>query len=158
MKTKNAPAREKSAKKAAVTTVAKNEPIIMASESEMAVNTEKKGSGFKPMNMVILTGNLGVDPTVQETKSGRKKAYFTMATNNTYTNKAGAQIEETMWHSLVAWGKLAEKIEGAIKKGDKISVTGRIHNRSYTDSNGASRLFTEIVLRSLEIIQPGQVA
>ncbi len=135
MKTKNSPAKEK-------TTKVKSE-----------VKSENKENSFKSMNQIILTGNLGSDPGVIETKNGKKKAFFTLATNNFYYGKDGDQKKEPLWHSLVAWGKLAEKIETSLKMGDKVSVTGRINNRSYTDRNGVNKVFTEIILRSLDVLK-----
>jgi single-strand DNA-binding protein len=135
MKTKNVAVKEKAVK----------------SITDDASKTKSENK-FRPKNIVILTGNLGKDPQVQELKSGRKKAFFTMATNSVFTNKNSGK-EEVLWHSLVAWGKLAEKVEASIKSGDRVSVTGRIHNRSYTDKNGVNKIFTEIVLRSLDIVR-----
>lgn len=135
MKTKNAPVKTKSAKKE-------------------TVKAENKEANFKPQNIVILTGNIGKDPVVQTTKNGKKKAFFPLATNTYYIDKtSGERKSNTLWHSLVAWGSLAEKIETSIKNGDRICVTGRINTREYADKAGIKKTFTEIVMRSLDIVQ-----
>jgi single-strand DNA-binding protein len=142
MTTKNATVKEKSVK--------------ANSKQKLANNPEeKKEQNFKPKNSVMLTGNIGNQPTIRDTKSGGKRAFFTMATNSRHW-KAGEEVIETLWHSLVAWGTLAEKVEAAVNEGDRISVTGRINNRRYTDANGVSKMFTEIVLQSLDVLHSKQ--
>lgn len=111
---------------------------------------------MKQQNQVILTGFLGRDPKVEEYEGGRKKAFFTLATNQVFRDKTGQMQEETQWHSLVAWGKLADQAANFLRKGDKISVSGRINYRKYTDKNGAEKLFTEIIMQSLSILPKPQ--
>ena len=62
-------------------------------------------------NKVQLIGNLGQNPEVKELTGGKKVAKFSLATNETYRNKAGEKVTDTQWHNLVAWGKTAEIIE-----------------------------------------------
>lgn len=118
-----------------------------------AQTPEKKS----PRNLVVLTGHLGKDPQVDEFDGGRKKAYFTMATNIPFTTNKGVEMEETHWHSLVAWGKLAEQVGQYLRKGDKVNIRGRINYREYTDKAGIKKNFTEIVMNSLQILPKAEL-
>ncbi|MBC7865665.1 MAG: single-stranded DNA-binding protein [Bacteroidia bacterium] len=126
--------------------------------SSSPVSGAEKSETKTPANLVELTGHLGKDPIVSELDGGRKKAYFTMATNIPYTTAQGAEKEETHWHSLVAWGTLAEQVGQFLRKGDKVNITGRINNRAYTDKSGVKKTFTEIVMSSLQVYPKQQAA
>lgn len=69
-----------------------------------------------------------------------------MATNEYYTNKSGEKVKQTDWHKIVAWGKTAEDMAASIQKGSEISVHGKLSNRTYTDTTGATRYITEVVV------------
>lgn len=100
-------------------------------------------------NKVQLIGNLGQNPEVKELNGGKKVAKFSLATNETYRNKAGEKITDTQWHNLVAWGKTAEIIEKYLKKGSEVAVEGKLLNRHYTDKEGVKRYVTEIQVSEL---------
>jgi single-strand DNA-binding protein len=100
-------------------------------------------------NKVQLIGNLGQNPEVKELTGGKKVAKFSLATNETYYNKAGEKITDTQWHNLVAWGKTAEIIEKYVKKGSEIAIEGKLLNRNYTDKEGLMRYVTEIQVNEL---------
>ena len=100
-------------------------------------------------NKVQLIGNLGQNPEVKELNGGKKVAKFSLATNETYRNKAGEKITDTQWHNLVAWGKTAEVIEKYLKKGSEVAVEGKLLNRNYTDKEGVKRYVTEIQVSDL---------
>jgi single-strand DNA-binding protein len=100
-------------------------------------------------NRVMLVGNLGADPEIKITPTGRKVAKFTVATNETYQNGAGEKVTETQWHHLVAWGKLAEKAEQELQKGAEVSLEGKIVYRQYIDKDGAKKTVTEITALEL---------
>ena len=74
----------------------------------------------KIQNRVKLIGDLGADPEIRSLESGRKVANFRIATNSTYTNEKGELKEDTQWHPIVAWGKLAEICEEHLTKGKKL--------------------------------------
>ncbi len=95
-------------------------------------------------NKVQLIGNLGQNPEVKELNGGRKVAKFSLATNETYYNKAGEKVKETQWHNLIAWGKTAEIIEKYLTKGKEVAVEGKLLNRNYTGKDGVKRYVTEI--------------
>ncbi len=103
-------------------------------------------------NKVQLLGHLGQEPTIKSFSTG-KMASFSLATNESYVNAAGARIENTQWHRLVAWGEVAEQVEQSLKKGSKISLTGKISNRSYEAKDGGKRYTTEVVVTGFEMIQ-----
>jgi len=100
-------------------------------------------------NKVQLIGNLGQNPEVKELNGGKKVAKFSLATNETYKNKAGEKVTDTQWHNIVAWGKTADIIEKYLKKGSEICVEGKLLNRSWTDKEGKKRYTTEIQVSEL---------
>lgn len=100
-------------------------------------------------NKVQLIGNLGQNPEVKELNGGKKVAKFSLATNETYKNKAGEKVTDTQWHNLVAWGKTAEIIEKYLKKGSEVAIEGKLLNRNYTDKEGVKRYVTEIQVSEL---------
>jgi len=98
-----------------------------------------------------IVGNIRVD-----TFNGVKMARLSLATNRAYTSKDGQIIIDTTWHNVVAWEN-PDKPDAftsldAISKGDKIRVTGYIHNTKYTGSDGVDRTFTEIKATTLTYV------
>lgn len=96
------------------------------------------------INKVTLVGNVGDDPKVNQFKENGKVVNFPMATNETYTDKAGQEINKVEWHRIVAWRKQADIIEKYVKKGDPLYVEGKIHTSSWEDKEGNKRYSTEI--------------
>ena len=99
-------------------------------------------------NKVQLIGNVGIDPEVKDI-NGTKMARFTLATNESYTNKAGEKIQQTQWHNTVAWGKKAELIERFVQKGKELVLEGKLTSRSYETAEGDKRYVTEIQILDL---------
>jgi single-strand DNA-binding protein len=97
------------------------------------------------VNKAILLGNLGKDPILRTLESGNKVANFSLATNRAYKGPDGNLVEETEWHNIVLWGKLAELAEKYLVKGRQVYIEGRITNRQYDDKEGNRRYITEIV-------------
>jgi len=95
-------------------------------------------------NKVQLIGNLGKNPEVKELTGGKKVAKFSLATNETYYNKAGEKVTDTQWHNIVAWGKIAEIMEKYLKQGSEVVVEGKLLNRTWTDKEGKKRYTTEV--------------
>jgi single-strand DNA-binding protein len=104
-------------------------------------------------NSVHLIGNLGMDPEVKEVSNGSKLAKFSLATSENYKNKNGEKVEETQWHNLVIWGKLADVAGKYLKKGNQIAVEGKLSNRQYDDKDGNRRFFTEIIVNDLVMLK-----
>ncbi len=97
------------------------------------------------VNKVILIGNLGRDPELRYTKSGQAVANFSLATNERWTDKEGAQQERTEWHRIVAWGKTGELCAQYLSKGRTTYVEGRLQTREYEDKEGIKRYTTEVI-------------
>ena len=106
------------------------------------------------VNKVILLGNIGKDPEVRETKAGNI-VNLVMATSEKYTDKSGQKQENTEWHNLVVFGKLADVVAKYVKKGDKLYVEGSITTRKWEDKEGNTRYNTEIKVRDLTMLGLG---
>jgi single-strand DNA-binding protein len=100
-------------------------------------------------NKVQLIGNLGQNPEIKSFHGGKKLAKFSIATNESYRNVNGEKVNETQWHNLVAWGKLAEIVEKYVTKGSEVAVEGKLTYRSYSDKEGNKKYFTEIQVNEL---------
>jgi single-strand DNA-binding protein len=109
-------------------------------------------------NRVTLVGNLGMDPEVKTTESGKKVTNFSLATSDNYKNADGQKINETIWHNIVAWNGLAETAGKFLKKGKEVMVEGRIVYRTYEDKKGVTKNMTEIVLTDLLLLRNGDKA
>jgi single-strand DNA-binding protein len=112
----------------------------------------------RSVNKAILIGNLGRDPELRHTASGKAVATFTIATNRTWTAPDGNTQEETEWHNIVAWDRLAEICQQYLQKGRKVYIEGRIQTRSWDDKqSGQKRYMTEIVANQMIILDaPGR--
>lgn len=104
-------------------------------------------------NSVRLIGHVGQKPEIRTTSNGKKVASFSLATNDTYKDTNGQKVSETMWHSLIAWGKQVDFIERHIDKGDEIAIEGKLTNRNYVDKNGVKKYLTEIVVNDFLLMQ-----
>jgi len=104
------------------------------------------------VNKVILIGNLGADPELRYTSSGRAVVNFNLATSRTWNNRDGEKQEETEWHRIVAWDKLAEICGEYLKKGAQTYVEGRLQTRSWEDKNGVKRYTTETVVSEMRML------
>jgi single-strand DNA-binding protein len=97
-------------------------------------------------NSVTLVGNVGRDIQLMSFEGGNKKATCSLATTDTYRNAKGETVKQTDWHNIVAWGKTAELMAQNIKKGNEVSVSGRIASRSYVAKDGQLKYVTEIIV------------
>jgi len=104
------------------------------------------------VNKVILVGRLGRDPEVRYTSSGQAVANFSMATDETYKDRAGERQKRTEWHKIVVWGKQAEIAQKYLKKGSLIYLEGRIQTREYTDRDQNKRTSFEIVCNTFRML------
>ncbi len=100
-------------------------------------------------NRVQLIGHLGKDPQVKHLQGEKVVAQFSLATSESYKNKQGERVEDTQWHQVVVWGKLAEITERFLQKGMKVAIEGKLTYRSYEDKQGVQRYVTEIVAQDL---------
>ena len=103
-------------------------------------------------NKVQLIGHLGKNPEIKTIDNGKKVARVSLATSESYKNLQGEKVTETQWHSLVAWGKLADILEQYTSKGSEICVEGKLTYREYTDKDGVKRNITEIVVNEILLL------
>ena len=101
------------------------------------------------VNKVILVGNLGKDPEIRTLNNGDRVANLSLATSETWRDKAtGERKERTEWHSVVIFNEnLLRVAEQYLRKGTKVYIEGQLETRKATDQSGAERYFTEVVLR-----------
>jgi single-strand DNA-binding protein len=105
------------------------------------------------VNKVILMGNCGRDPEVRYLASGTAVATVTLATSSKRKDKAtGEMIEDTQWHRLQFFDKLAEIVGKYVKKGSSIYVEGRLKYGKYTDKDGIERSTTDIVVSEMQML------
>ena len=104
------------------------------------------------VNKAILVGNVGKDPEVRHLEGGTSVARFTLATSESYKNKAGELVKNTEWHNVVAWRQLAELTEKYVRKGNMIYVEGKITNRQYDDKEGVKRYISEVVADTIQFL------
>ncbi len=106
------------------------------------------------VNKVILIGNLGADPEIRYTQSGTPVATFNMATTRRWKDKDGQPQEETEWHRIVVWARLAEICGEYLNKGSKVYIEGRLQTRKWQDQNGNDRWTTEVVAQEMKMLSP----
>tara|TARA_B100000579_G_scaffold84143_1_gene65650 strand:- start:9454 stop:9867 length:414 start_codon:yes stop_codon:yes gene_type:complete len=104
------------------------------------------------VNKAILLGNLGKDPEIRRLDDGRAVANFSIATSESYKNKAGEKVTNTEWHNIVLWSPLAEIAENYLKKGSQVYIEGKISNRSYEDKEGVKKYVSEVVGRDITLL------
>lgn len=100
------------------------------------------------VNKVILVGNLGNDPEIRYMPSGGAVANITVATSETWRDKAtGEQREKTEWHRVALFGKLAEVAGEYLRKGSQVYIEGQLQTRKWQDQSGQDRYTTEVVVQ-----------
>ncbi len=104
------------------------------------------------VNKAILIGNLGKDPELKYTPSGKAVTTFSLATSERWTGADGQKNESTTWHNIVAWGKQAEILKEYLSKGKQVYIEGRIDNRSYDDKEGNKKYISEIVVTNFQFL------
>lgn len=112
------------------------------------------------INKVIIVGNLGRDPENRYLPSGEQVTSIAVATTDRWRDKAsGEQKEQTEWHRISFFGKLAEIAGQYLKKGSQVYIEGRLRTRKYTDKEGIDRYATEIIADTMQMLgsrQDGQ--
>jgi single-strand DNA-binding protein len=104
------------------------------------------------VNKVILIGRLGKDPEVKYTESGNPVCRFSLATNETWKDKAGNAQQHTEWHSVVAFGRLGEICGEYLTKSKQVYVEGSIRTGKWTDRDGNERKSYDIVARYMQML------
>ena len=105
------------------------------------------------VNKVIIVGNLGKDPEIRTLNSGDRVANLTVATSETWKDKAsGERKEKTEWHRVVLFRRLAEVAEQYLKKGSQVYIEGRLKTRKWQDKDGQERYTTEIEADEMKML------
>ena len=103
------------------------------------------------VNKVILIGNLGQAPDVRMTHSNMKVAEISIATTRRFT-RSDERVEQTQWHTITLWGKLAEIVEKYTTKGSSIYIEGRLETEKWQDQNGQTRYTTKVIAESIQLL------
>ena len=104
------------------------------------------------VNKVILLGNLGSDPEVRFMPNGEAVCNFSIATTESWKDKAGEKKEKTDWHNIVMYRKLAEIAGEYLKKGRPVYIEGRIQTRKWQTKEGQDRYTTEIIAANMQML------
>lgn len=112
----------------------------------------------RSLNRVILIGNLTRDPELKYTPNGTAVCTFGVATNRSWTTQDGQIKEDTQFHRIVAWQKLAELCGKLLTKGRKVYLEGRITYRSFVGKDGQQRTIAEIVMDDFIVFGDGKRA
>ena len=111
----------------------------------------------RSVNKIILVGNVGQDPDIQETSNGTKVAHLSVATNRRMSGNGDELQERADWHRLTMWNRLAQFAEDYVSKGDRIYVEGRLEYDSY-ERDGVTIPTADVNVRELVLLSPRQVA
>ena len=101
------------------------------------------------VNKVILVGHLGGEPEMRYTQGGTPVANFSIATNESWTNKDGQKQDKKEWHRIIVWSKLAEICVEYLSKGRQVYVEGKLQTRQWENRDGNKQYTTEIVAREV---------
>ena len=110
------------------------------------------------INHVALVGYVGADPAVNEGRNGHEITTFSLAITERFKNKDGSMIEKTDWHKIVCFGYTAKYVSDYIRKGDLVSVEGKLKNNNYTDKNGTKHYETQVhsISGGVNLLREGQ--
>jgi single-strand DNA-binding protein len=114
------------------------------------------------LNKVMIIGNLGRDPEMRYTPSGKPVTTFSVATSRTWSTSDGEKREETEWFNVVAWSSLAEICKQYLTKGQQVYIEGRLQTRHWDDQEGNKHTSVEIVANEMIILserrEPGETS
>jgi single-strand DNA-binding protein len=104
------------------------------------------------LNKVMVIGNIGRDPEMRYTPSGKPVTSFSLASSRTWTTPDGERREETEWFNVVAWGNLAEICNQILSKSQQVYIEGRLQTRNWEDENGQRHFRTEVVANEMIVL------
>jgi single-strand DNA-binding protein len=107
---------------------------------------------MRGLNKVMIIGQLGREPEMRYTPSGRPVTSFSVTTTRSWTSSDGDRREETEWFNVVAWGNLAEICKQYLHKGQPVYVEGRLQTRGWEDQEGKKHFRTELVANEVIIL------
>ena len=120
---------------------------------------ERNVMPMRGINKVILVGTLGADPELRQTHSGSSVCNMRIATNEYRRDHATQErVENTEWHSIVLFKRLAEIAEQFLNKGSQVYIEGKLRTRKWQDREGNSRCSTEVIANELQLLGPGRSA
>ncbi len=103
----------------------------------------------RSVNKVMLIGNLGDEPELRYTDGGTAVCNMSLATNESYTDNDGNEVQQTEWHNVVAWGRLGEICNEYLSKGSQVYFEGTLQTNEWEDRDGNARQTTEIKARDM---------
>lgn len=106
----------------------------------------------RSLNKVMIIGNLGRDPEMRYTPSGKPVTTFSVATNHIWFDVNNQKHSETEWFNVVCWNNLAEICKEHLSKGDRVYIEGRLQTRRWEDAEGNQRTSVEIVAAEMMIL------
>jgi single-strand DNA-binding protein len=107
------------------------------------------------LNKIMLIGNLGKDPDMSYTPSGKAITRFSLAVNRRSRDRETNELrEETQWFNVVAWDRLAETCNSYLHKGSKVYIEGRITSHKYTDKDGVERTAWDVTATEMQMLDP----
>jgi single-strand DNA-binding protein len=101
----------------------------------------------------MLIGRLGRDPELRYTAGGQPYVRFSIATDDSWTDRNGERQERTEWHNIVGWRKLAEICNQYLSKGRLVYIEGRLQTRQWEDQSGNKRYSTEVVMNDMQMLE-----
>lgn len=109
------------------------------------------------VNKAIIVGRLGDDPEMRDA-GGTPVASMSIATDESYTDGSGQEVDQTEWHDVVAFGRTAEVCQRYLSKGSQVYVEGTLQTSKYTDSDGIDRSSTEIKALTVQFLETPDAA
>lgn len=106
----------------------------------------------RDLNKYIANGTLGRDPEARSLSSGAKVVSFSIAISDDF-KRGDEWVDRTLWMNCQAWEKLGDRVESQIRKGDKISIEGKLEQREWTDQGGNKRISMEVRLSDFTVIR-----
>ncbi len=125
---------------------------VISLYQQIFINRLKHKNMEKTINKVEIQGFLGRDAEEKTFDSGRTLINMNIATSEGYKNKEGEWINTTTWHNVTYWKNKKDEDLSFLKKGELISIQGKLNNRKYTDKNGQDQYITEVVAYKIEQI------
>lgn len=111
------------------------------------------------LNRIFLIGNLGRDPEMSYTPSGKAVTKFSLAVSRNQRNKeTGENQKETEWFNIVAWDQLAETCNNYLRRGAKVFIEGRMQSHKYTDKNGVERTAWDVIANDMRMLESKEAA
>lgn len=111
---------------------------------------------MKTLCKITLLGIVGKDPDFKESRSGVTLATFPVATMTRRKDLSGEVVDKTLWHNVVAFGKLAENIQKTVTKGAKIYIDGTIDYQEYTSNDGVQKVSTKIIIVDYSVVSKAE--